>query len=118
MVNIREHASWVHEDRELATEKAIDLVRAAVRRVHHHKALETRRVPIRPEALVVGGGIAGITAALTLADAGKHVYLIEREASIGGHMAQFDKTFPTLDCAACILTPKMTRGEEPPEYHG
>ena len=109
MVNIREHASWVHEDRESATEKAIDLVRAAVRRVHHHKALETRRVPIRPEALVVGAGIAGITAALTLADAGKHVYLIEREASIGGHMAQFDKTFPTLDCAACILTPKMTQ---------
>ncbi|MEJ2342255.1 MAG: CoB--CoM heterodisulfide reductase iron-sulfur subunit A family protein [Gemmatimonadales bacterium] len=109
MVNIREHASWVHEDRESATEKAIDLVRAAVQRVRHHRALETRRVPIRPEVLVVGGGIAGITAALTLAHAGKHVYLVEREASIGGHMAQFDKTFPTLDCAACILTPKMTQ---------
>jgi heterodisulfide reductase subunit A len=109
MVNIREHASWVHEDRESATEKAIDLVRAAVRRVRHHKALETRRVPIQPQVLVVGGGIAGITAALTLADAGKRVYLVEREAAIGGHMAQFDKTFPTLDCAACILTPKMTQ---------
>jgi heterodisulfide reductase subunit A len=109
MVNIREHASWVHEDRESATDKAIDLVRAAVRRVRHHKALETRRVPIKPEVLVVGGGIAGISAALTLADGGKHVYLVEREASIGGHMAQFDKTFPTLDCAACILTPKMTQ---------
>ena len=108
MVNIREHASWVHPDRRAATEKARDLVRAAVRRVRHHKALETRRVAVRDEVLVVGGGIAGIHAALTLASAGKHVYLVEREPTIGGHMAMFDKTFPTLDCAACILTPKMT----------
>lgn len=108
MVNIREHDSWVHENREAATEKAMDLIRAAVRRVILHRPLERREVPIHPDALVVGGGIAGIHAALTLASAGKHVYLVEREPTIGGHMAKFDKTFPTLDCAACILTPKMT----------
>jgi heterodisulfide reductase subunit A len=108
MVNLREHDTWVHADREAATEKAKDLVRAAVRRVQLHRALERRQVPIHPDVLVVGGGIAGIHAALTLANAGKKVYLVEREPTIGGHMAQFDKTFPTLDCAACILTPKMT----------
>ena len=108
MVNIREHVSWVHLDKEKATEKTKDLVRAAVRRVALHKPLQKRKVPINPNALVVGGGIAGIHAALTLAEAGKQVYLIEREPTIGGHMAMFDKTFPTLDCAACILTPKMT----------
>ncbi len=108
MVNIREHDSWVHSDKAKATTKAKDLARAAVRRVASHKPLEQKRVPIHPKVLVLGGGIAGIHAALTLADAGKHVYLVEREPSIGGHMAQFDKTFPTLDCAACILTPKMS----------
>jgi len=108
MVNIREHDSWVHEDRAAATEKAKDLVRAAVRRVALHTALETRRVPIHPDVLIVGGGIAGIHAALTVAKAGKKVYLVEKDATIGGHMARFDKTFPTLDCAACILTPKMS----------
>ena len=108
MVNLREHDSWVHVDKLAATEKAMDLVRAAVRRVKWHVPLERRQVPIHSEVLVVGGGIAGIDAALTMANAGKHVYLVEREPTIGGHMAQFDKTFPTLDCAACILTPKMT----------
>ena len=108
MVNIREHVSWVHVDRGRATRKAKDLIAAAVRRVARHKPLERQKVAINPNVLVVGGGIAGIHAALTLADAGKHVYLVEREPTIGGHMAQFDKTFPTLDCAACILTPKMT----------
>jgi heterodisulfide reductase subunit A len=108
MVNIREHVSWVHASREAATQKSIDLIRAAVRRVALHKPLERRRVSIQPNVLVVGGGIAGIHAALTIANSGKHVYLVEREPTIGGHMAMFDKTFPTLDCAACILTPKMT----------
>lgn len=108
MVNIREHDSWVHTDKAAATEKAKDLVRAAVRRVIKHTALEKGRVAIDPKVLVVGGGIAGIHAALTLANAGKKVYLVERMPTIGGHMAMFDKTFPTLDCAACILTPKMS----------
>ncbi|MDD5658123.1 MAG: CoB--CoM heterodisulfide reductase iron-sulfur subunit A family protein, partial [Elusimicrobia bacterium] len=108
MVNIREHASWVHEDKKAATEKAKDLARAAVYRVRFHRPLEKKKVPVDPNVLVVGGGIAGIHAALTLANAGKKVTLVEREATIGGHMAAFDKTFPTLDCAACILTPKMS----------
>ena len=108
MVNIREHASWVHTDKKAATQKAKALVRAAVARVHFHQSLEKKRVPVDPNVLVVGGGIAGIHAALTLANAGKKVTLVEREATIGGHMAMFDKTFPTLDCAACILTPKMS----------
>jgi NADH:ubiquinone oxidoreductase subunit E/NAD-dependent dihydropyrimidine dehydrogenase PreA subunit len=108
MVNIRENVSWVHSDVKAATEKAKDLSRAAVQRVFHHKSLETKHVKIHPDVLVVGGGIAGIHAALTLANAGKKVYLVERNPTIGGHMAMFDKTFPTLDCAACILTPKMS----------
>ena len=108
MVNIREHDSWVHTDRAEATAKAKALAHAAVDRVRHHRALETKRVPINPAVLIVGAGIAGIHAALTLANAGKKVYLVEREPTIGGHMAKFDKTFPTLDCAACILTPKMS----------
>ncbi len=108
MANIREHVSWVTKNREAATEKAKSLVAAAVHRVAYHQPLETRQVEVHPAALVVGGGIAGIHAALTLADAGKKVYLVERESTIGGHMAQLDKTFPTLDCSACILTPKMS----------
>jgi heterodisulfide reductase subunit A len=108
MVNIREQDSWVHEEKRAATEKAKDLIRAAVRRVQLHRPLSRRAVSVNPNVLVVGGGIAGIHAALTLANAGKQVYLVEQSPTIGGHMAQFDKTFPTLDCAACILTPKMT----------
>jgi heterodisulfide reductase subunit A len=107
MVNVREHNSWVHTDRQEATQKAMALSRAAIRRICRHKPLEVKKVPINPEVLVLGGGIAGIHAALTLANGGKHVYLVEREPTIGGHMAKFDKTFPTLDCAACVLSPKM-----------
>lgn len=108
MVSVRENVAWVHEDKQAATQKAKDLARAAIYRVLAHKPLERKRVPVNPAVLIVGGGIAGIHAALTLANAGKHVYLVEREPTIGGHMAMFDKTFPTLDCAACILTPKMS----------
>ncbi len=86
--------------RDLATEKAKSLVAAAVERVNWHESLDQRQESVLPSALVVGGGIAGIEAALRLADSGKHVYLVEREATIGGHMAQLYKTFPTLDCAA------------------
>jgi heterodisulfide reductase subunit A len=99
MANIREQVSWVHPAGEAATNKAADLVAGAIERVHLHKALHARKSPIEPSALVVGGGIAGIQAALDMADAGYKVYLVEREPSIGGKMAQLDKTFPTLDCA-------------------
>jgi heterodisulfide reductase subunit A len=107
LVSIREQVSWVHTDKVAATQKAQAMVSGGVERVLHHIALDPLRVPIHPATLVVGGGIAGIQAALEIANAGFHVYLVEREPSIGGHMAQFDKTFPTLDCAACILTPRM-----------
>ncbi|MCL5611844.1 MAG: CoB--CoM heterodisulfide reductase iron-sulfur subunit A family protein [Chloroflexi bacterium] len=107
LVSIREQDSWVHTDKVAATDKAKAIISGGVARVAHHEALEPLRVPIHPDTLIVGGGIAGIQAALEIADAGYHVYLVEREPSIGGHMAQFDKTFPTLDCSACILTPKM-----------
>jgi len=108
MANIREHCSWLHEPGPELTEKAKRMVAAAVNRVYRHVPLEIRSVPIFPATLVIGGGIAGMQAALEIANSNHMVYIIEREPSIGGHMAQFDKTFPTLDCAACILTPKMT----------
>ncbi len=107
MVNIREHCSWVHTNRKAASEKAKALVTAAVFRVAKQLELETRKMAVNPATLVVGGGIAGIHAALEIAQSGNEVYLVEKEPSIGGKMAVFDKTFPTLDCAACILTPKM-----------
>ena len=100
MTNIREHCSWVSLDPAAATEKAKALVAAAVGRVQWQVPLETRQVAVKQSALVVGGGIAGIEAALRLADSGKQVYLVEREPSIGGHMSRLYKTFPTLDCAA------------------
>lgn len=114
MANIREHDSWATNDKEMATQKAKALVNAAIERVIHHQPLEPIPVEINPNTLVVGGGIAGISAALELANAGYHVYMVEREPSIGGHMAQLDKTFPTLDCSACILTPRMVEvGQHP-----
>jgi heterodisulfide reductase subunit A len=107
LVSVREQDSWVHTDKIAATEKAKAIISGGVARVIHNEPLEPLHVPINPATLIVGGGIAGIQAALEIADAGFPVYLVEREPSIGGHMAQFDKTFPTLDCSACILTPKM-----------
>jgi heterodisulfide reductase subunit A len=107
MVNVREHCSWVHLDKELATEKAIELITGAVARAEFLEPLEKKEVSVIPKALVVGGGIAGIQAALEIAEKGFKTYLVERSPSIGGRMAQLDKTFPTMDCSACILTPKM-----------
>jgi heterodisulfide reductase subunit A2 len=109
LVSIREQDSWVHTDKVAATQKAKAIVAGGVERVVHHEPLTPLKVPIHPATLIVGGGIAGIQAALEIADAGFPVYLVEREPTIGGHMAQFDKTFPTLDCSACILTPKMVQ---------
>ena len=108
MTNIREHCSWVHNQvpRE-ATEKAKDLIRMSVAKVRLLEPLDTKYSDVIPSALVVGGGIAGIQAALDIADNGFKVYLVEQTPSIGGRMSQLDKTFPTLDCSACILTPKM-----------
>lgn len=114
MANIREHCSWVTVDTGAATQKAKALVAGAVSKAANLQSLPLKTVPVNPAALVVGGGIAGIQAALDIADSGRTVYLVEKQPSIGGHMALFDKTFPTLDCAACILTPKMVQvGKHP-----
>ena len=107
MASVREQVSWVTEDEEEATRKAKTLAAAAISRVNYHHELETRQVSVHPDTLVVGGGIAGMQAALDIGNSGHKVYLVEKGTTIGGHMLQFDKTFPTLDCAACIGTPKM-----------
>jgi len=107
IANIREQDSWVHTDFDKATEKAIDLVRMAVFKAAKNEPLKASTIPITKRALVIGGGVAGIQAALDIADAGHEVTLLEREPSIGGRMVMLDKTFPTLDCSACISAPKM-----------
>jgi heterodisulfide reductase subunit A len=107
MANIREQCSWVHDDKETATAKAIDLIHGAVERARYLAPLEPKSMSVKQDILVIGGGIAGIIASLELADKGYQVYLVEKSPSIGGHMAQLSKTFPTLDCSQCILTPKM-----------
>ncbi|MBI5196889.1 MAG: CoB--CoM heterodisulfide reductase iron-sulfur subunit A family protein, partial [Nitrospirae bacterium] len=107
MANIREHCSWVHHDQQKATTKAIELVRLAVAKVSRNRPLQKTYVPIEKRVLIIGGGISGIQAAIDISFAKFPVVVVEREPSIGGRMARFDKTFPTLDCAACILTPKM-----------
>lgn len=108
IANIREHCSWVHPDnKEEATKKAIELIKASVSKVAKNEPLFPKYVPLTKKVLIIGGGIAGIQSALDTASAGYETILLEREPSIGGRMAQLDKTFPTLDCSACILTPKM-----------
>ncbi len=107
IANIREQCSWIHKDKVSATEKAIILGRAAIAKVHLNAPLTAGESPVVKRALVIGGGIAGIQTALDIADAGFEVDIVEKKPTIGGKMSQIDKTFPTLDCAACILTPKM-----------
>ncbi len=107
MANIREHCSWVHHDRNLATAKAIDLIRMSLAKVRQDRPLDPIRIPVTRRALVIGGGVAGIQAALDIAEGGVEVVLVEREPSIGGKMAGLSETFPTLDCSQCILTPRM-----------
>ena len=107
IANVREQCSWVHKDIADATEKAVILGRAAIAKVNLNAPLVPGETPVTKRALVIGGGIAGIQTALDIADAGFEVDIVETKPTIGGKMAQLDKTFPTLDCAACILTPKM-----------
>ncbi|MFC1829091.1 FAD-dependent oxidoreductase, partial [Thermodesulfobacteriota bacterium] len=114
MASVREQVSWVTEDGDEATRKAKTLVSAAINRVNFHQRLDAREVGVHPDVLVVGGGIAGMQAALDIGNSGHKVYLVEKSTTIGGHMLQFDKTFPTLDCAACIGTPKMVEVAQNP----
>jgi len=116
IVNVREHVSWVHsEEPEKATEKAMELIRMGVARAKLLEPLQTKKVGVEKNVLVIGGGIAGIQAALDTANAGLNVVLVEKSPTIGGKMALLDKTFPTLDCSACILTPKMTEASRHPK---
>lgn len=114
IANIREHCSWVHEKGDATTEKALDLVRMQVEKVKRDRPLNPIKVPVTKKALVIGGGIAGIQAALDIANCGHKVILVEKEPSIGGHMSQLSETFPTLDCSQCILTPRMVEVAQHP----
>ncbi len=112
MANIREHVSWVHTDRELATAKAADLIRAAIKKVGYHESLEKLLVDIDPATLVIGGGVAGMSAALSIAEAGKQVYLLEKDKNLGGHAANIDLSFPYLNSVASFLGPMIRRVSE------
>jgi heterodisulfide reductase subunit A len=114
MANIREQCSWVHHDKDKATEKAIELIGLSVAKARFDRSLKPIRVPVTRRALVIGGGVAGIQAALDIADSGYEVVLVEREPSIGGKMAGLSETFPTLDCSQCILTPRMVEAGQHP----
>ena len=117
IANIREQCSWIHKDIATATEKAVVLGRAAIAKVHLNTPLTAGKSPVTKRALVIGGGIAGIQTALDIADAGFEVDIVEKKPTIGGKMTQIDKTFPTLDCAACILTPKMVDAAQNEKIH-
>ncbi|MCI6442362.1 MAG: CoB--CoM heterodisulfide reductase iron-sulfur subunit A family protein [Treponema sp.] len=114
IANIREQTSWVGKNIEENTEKAIALAKAAVAKTVLNTPLTEGETPVTKRALVIGGGIAGITAALDIADAGFPVDIVEKKVTVGGKMAMLDKTFPTLDCASCIVTPKMTEVSQNP----
>ncbi len=117
IANIREQCSWIHKDKEVGTEKAIVLARAAVAKLNLNAPLTAGENPVTKRALVIGGGIAGIQTALDIAEAGFEVDIVEKKPTIGGKMSQLDKTFPTLDCAACILTPKMVDASANEKIH-
>jgi len=117
IANIREQCSWIHKDKATGTEKAVILGRAAIAKVHLNAPLVAGESPVTKRALVIGGGIAGIQTALDIADAGYDVDIVEKQPTIGGKMTQIDKTFPTLDCAACILTPKMVDAAQNEKIH-
>ncbi|MFH1147363.1 MAG: CoB--CoM heterodisulfide reductase iron-sulfur subunit A family protein [Pseudomonadota bacterium] len=117
LANIREHCSWVHTDIQKATEKALDIIKGSAQRLLHAKALQSIESPITKRVLVVGGGVAGIQAALDIAESGFEVYLVEKSPSLGGRMAQLGETFPTLDCSSCILTPKMVEAGQNERIH-
>ncbi len=114
IANVREQCSWVTDDKAEATSKATRIVKSIIEKVKSNESLDPIRVPVTRRALVVGGGIAGIQAALDISNAGYEVYLVEKDSSIGGHMAQLSETFPTLDCSQCILTPKMSEVRQNP----
>ena len=114
MANLREHCSWIHEDRAKATTKAIGIGRMIVEKTKYNRPLSTIFIPVERRALVIGAGIAGIQAALDIADGGREVVLVEKAPSIGGHMSQLSETFPTLDCSQCILTPRMVEVAQHP----
>lgn len=114
MANIREHCSWVHPDKAEGTVKSIDLTRKMIEKAQHNEELEKITMPVTKRALVIGGGIAGIQAALDIAASGTEVVIVEKDPSLGGHMAQLSETFPTLDCSQCIMTPKMVEASLDP----
>jgi heterodisulfide reductase subunit A len=114
MANLREHCSWVHLKEDSTTEKAFELIHMLVEKVKKNKPLFPIKVPVTKTALVLGGGIAGIQSALDIANSGHQVILVEKDPSIGGHMAQLSETFPTLDCSQCILTPRMVEVAQHP----
>ncbi|MEO0083394.1 MAG: FAD-dependent oxidoreductase [candidate division WOR-3 bacterium] len=114
IANIREQCSWVTEDKQKATEKAIRIIKTIIKKVQYDEPLQPLQVPVTRKALVIGAGVAGIQAALDIANAGYQVYLLEKNPSIGGHMSQLSETFPTLDCSQCILTPKMVEVKQHP----
>ncbi len=107
MANIREHVSWIGKDMQANTNKAVELVRMAAAKLSLNSELRPKKFPVTRKVMVIGGGVAGIQAALDCADAGLDVILVEREPSIGGKMSKLDKTFPTVDCSSCILGPRM-----------
>ena len=117
VANVREQCSWIHKDKAVATEKAIILGRAAIAKVQLNAPLQAGESPVVKRALVIGGGIAGIQTALDIAEAGFDVDIVEKTPTIGGKMAQIDKTFPTLDCASCIVTPKMVDCSQNEKIH-